>query len=136
MPIIVGSLNDLVANVTDVEVSAEWYQRVLGMERKDLDPGHGKQTRISLLFGNQKINLRPVLADKEEWVTADHEEAGSEDLCFLTETTPEEVIDHLKNCGVASEEGTENKQGAVGSLKSVYCRDPDGSLIEISAYED
>ena len=136
MPIKVSSLNDLVANVTDVEVSAEWYQRVLGMERKDLDPGDGKQKRISLLFGNQKINLRPVSADKEEWVTADNEEAGSEDLCFLTETTPEEVIEHLKSCGVAVEEGTVNKQGAVGSLKSAYCRDPDGSLIEISAYED
>jgi catechol 2,3-dioxygenase-like lactoylglutathione lyase family enzyme len=103
MPIKVSSLNDLVANVTDVEVSAEWYQRVLGMERKDLDPAHGKQNRISLLFGNQKVNLRPVSADKEEWVTADHEEAGSEDLCFLTDTTPKEVIDHLKNCGVAIE---------------------------------
>jgi catechol 2,3-dioxygenase-like lactoylglutathione lyase family enzyme len=80
--------------------------------------------------------LRPVSADKEEWVTADNEEAGSEDLCFLTDTTPKEVIDHLKNCGVAIEEGTVNKQGAVGSLKSAYCRDPDGSLIEISAYED
>ena len=136
MPIKVSSLNDLVANVTDVEVSAEWYQRVLGMERKDFDPGHGKQKRISLLFGNQKVNLRPVSADKDEWVTADHEEAGSEDLCFLTETTPEEVIDHLKSCGVAIEQGPVNKQGAIGSLKSVYCRDPDGSLIEISAYKD
>jgi len=115
MPIEVSSLNDLVANVTDVEVSAEWYQRVLGMERKDFDPGDGKQKRISLLFGNQKINLRPVSADKEEWVTADNEEAGSE---------------------VAIEEGTVSKQGAVGTLKSAYCRDPDGSLIEISAYED
>jgi catechol 2,3-dioxygenase-like lactoylglutathione lyase family enzyme len=136
MPIIVSSLNDLVANVTDVEVSAEWYQRVLGMGRFDLDPGHGKQKRISLLFGNQKVYLRPVSADKEEWVTADHEQAGSDDLCFLTETTPEEVIEHLKSCGVAIEEGQVNKLGAVGSLKSVYCRDPDGSLIEISAYED
>jgi len=48
MPIKVSSLNDLVANVTDAEVSAEWYQRVLGMERIDLDPGHGKKKRISL----------------------------------------------------------------------------------------
>ena len=136
MPIKVSSLSDLVANVTDVEVSAEWYQRVLGMKRIDLDAGHGKQKRISLLVGNQKVYLRPVSADKEEWVTADHEEAGSEDLCFLTETTPEDVIEHLKSCGVAIVEGPVNKQGAVGSLKSAYCRDPDGSLIEISAYED
>src|SRR5450631_3055576 len=101
MPIKLSSLNDLVANVTDVEVSAEWYQRVLGMERKDLDLGHGKQKRISLLFGNQKINLRPVSADKVEWVTADHEEAGSEDLRFLTDTTPGDVIDHLKTAALA-----------------------------------
>jgi catechol 2,3-dioxygenase-like lactoylglutathione lyase family enzyme len=106
------------------------------MERIDLDQGHGKQKRISLLFGNQKIYLRPVSANKQKWVTADHEEAGSKDLCFLTETTPEEVIEHLKRCGVAIEEGPVNKQGAVGSLKSAYCRDPDGSLIEILAYED
>jgi catechol 2,3-dioxygenase-like lactoylglutathione lyase family enzyme len=136
MSLKVSSLNDLVANVTDVEVSAEWYLRVLGMQRKDLDPAQGKQNRISLLFGNQKIHLRPVSADKEEWVTADHEEAGSEDLCFLTDTTPKEVIDHLKNCGVAIEGGSVNKQGTIGALKSVFCRDPDGSLIEISAYED
>jgi catechol 2,3-dioxygenase-like lactoylglutathione lyase family enzyme len=136
MPIKVSSLSDLVANVTEVEVSAEWYQRVLGRERIDLDPGHGKQKRISLLFGYQKIYLRPISANKEEWFTADHEEAGSEDLCFLTETTPEDVIEHLKRCGVAIEEGPVNKQGAVGFLKSAYCRDPDGSLIEISAYED
>jgi catechol 2,3-dioxygenase-like lactoylglutathione lyase family enzyme len=107
--------------------------------------GHGKKRPRSRTWKakpnltavrNQKINLRPVSADKEEWVTADNEEAGSEDLCFLTDTTPKEVIDHLKNCGVAIEEGMVNKQGAVGSLKSAYCRDPDGSLIEISAYED
>jgi catechol 2,3-dioxygenase-like lactoylglutathione lyase family enzyme len=60
MPIKVNYLSDLVANVTDVEVSAEWYQRVLGMERIDLDPGRGTQKRISLLFGNQKVYLRPV----------------------------------------------------------------------------
>jgi hypothetical protein len=59
MPIKVSYLSDLVANVTDVEVSSEWYQRVLGIERIDLDPGHGTQKRISLLFGNQKVYLRP-----------------------------------------------------------------------------
>ena len=64
----------ILANVTDVEVSAEWYQRVLGMRRRDLDPTHGKKNRISLLFGNEKMNWRPVSANKEEWVTADHEE--------------------------------------------------------------
>ncbi len=75
-------------------------------------------------------------ADKVEWFTADHETAGSDDLCFLTSSTPEEVVAHLKANGVAIEEGPVAKQGARGTLRSVYCRDPDGSLIEISSYED
>ena len=62
--------------------------------------------------------------------------AGSDDLCFLTSSTPDEVVAHLKANGVAIEEGPVAKQGARGTLRSVYCRDPDGSLIEISSYED
>jgi catechol 2,3-dioxygenase-like lactoylglutathione lyase family enzyme len=88
-----------------------------------------------LIFGNQKINVRPRGADKVEWFTADHETPGSDDLCFLTSAAPEEVVAHLKACGVTIEEGPVAKQGARGTLRSVYCRDPDGSLIEISSYE-
>jgi catechol 2,3-dioxygenase-like lactoylglutathione lyase family enzyme len=73
--------------------------------------------------------------DKIEWFTADHETAGSDDLCFLTASTPEQVAAHLKAHGVTIEEGPVNKQGARGVLRSVYCRDPDGSLIEISSYQ-
>ena len=100
------------------------------------DPGQGKTPRTSLVFGNQKINVRPRDADKVEWFTADHETAGSDDLCFLTSSTPEQVVAHLKANGVAIEEGPVAKQGARGTLRSVYCRDPDGSLIEISSYEE
>ena len=96
--------------------------------------GPGKTPRTSLLFGNQKINVRPRNADKVEWFTADHETAGSDDLCFLTTSRPDEVVAHLRANGVAIEEGPVNKQGARGTLRSVYCRDPDGSLIEISSY--
>jgi catechol 2,3-dioxygenase-like lactoylglutathione lyase family enzyme len=105
------------------------------MEVKVFDPGQGKAVRTSLMFGNQKINVRPRDADKVEWFTADHEAAGSDDLCFLTASTPQEVVAHLGACGVAIEEGPVAKQGARGTLRSVYCRDPDGSLIEISSYE-
>ena len=80
-------------------------------------------------------DVRPRDADKVEWFTADHETAGSDDLCFLTSSTPDEVVAHLKAHGVAIEEGPVDKQGARGVLRSVYCRDPDGSLIEISSYE-
>jgi catechol 2,3-dioxygenase-like lactoylglutathione lyase family enzyme len=106
------------------------------MQIQVFDPGEGKAPRTSLLFGNQKINVRPRGADKVEWFTADHEAAGSDDLCFLTESTPDQVVAHLKAHGVAIEEGPVAKQGARGTLRSVYCRDPDGSLIEISSYED
>ena len=132
----VTALDHLVINVSDVARSAQWYRKILGMEIKVFDPGGGKTPRTSLIFGNQKINVRPRDADKTEWFTADHETAGSDDLCFLTSQAPLEVVAHLNAHGVRIEEGPVVKQGARGVLRSVYCRDPDGSLIEISSYED
>ena len=136
MSVKVSAIDHLVINVADVARTAEWYRKILGMEVRVFDPGDGKTPRTSLLFGNQKINVRPLGADKIEWFTADHETAGSDDLYFLTSGTPEQVAAHLKAQGVAIEEGPVNKQGARGVLRSVYCRDPDGSLIEISSYEE
>jgi catechol 2,3-dioxygenase-like lactoylglutathione lyase family enzyme len=135
MAVKVSAIDHIVINVADVERSAQWYAKTLGMEIRVFDPGAGKSPRTMLVFGNQKINVRPLGADKVEWFTADHEAAGSDDLCFLTSNTPEQVVAHLKVCGVAIEEGPVKKQGARGTLRSVYCRDPDGSLIEISSYE-
>ena len=136
MSVKVNALDHLVINVADVARSAEWYHQVLGMEIRVSEPGPGKPNRTSLMFGNQKINVRPLGADKVEWFTADHVAAGSDDLCFLTSSTPEQVVTHLRACGVAIEDGPGPRQGARGTLRSVYCRDPDGSLIEISSYED
>jgi catechol 2,3-dioxygenase-like lactoylglutathione lyase family enzyme len=135
MAVKVSAIDHLVINVADVARSAQWYQKILGMEIKVFDPGSGKTPRTSLMFGNQKINVRPRDADKVEWFTADHEAAGSDDLCFLTTSTPDEVVAHLRANGVAIEEAGP-RQGARGTLRSVYCRDPDGSLIEISSYEE
>ncbi len=134
MSVKISAIDHIVINVSDVARSAQWYQKVLGMEIRVFDPGGGKAPRTSLMFGQQKINVRPRDADKVEWFTADHETAGSDDLCFLTSSTPDEVVAHLKACGVAIEEAGP-RQGARGTLRSVYCRDPDGSLIEISSYE-
>ena len=136
MPVKVEALDHLVINAADVAATAEWYRKILGMEVKVFDPGGGKAPRTSLLFGNQKINVRPCDADKVEWFTANRPAAGSEDLCFLTSSPPDEVVAHLTAHGVAIEEGPVPKQGARGTLRSVYCRDPDGSLIEISSYAD
>jgi catechol 2,3-dioxygenase-like lactoylglutathione lyase family enzyme len=136
MSVKVNALDHLVINVSDVARSAEWYRKILGMEIKMFDPGNGSPPRTSLIFGNQKINVRPRDADKVEWFTANHEAAGSDDLCFLTAATPAQVVAHLKTHGVAVEEGPVARQDARGMLRSVYCRDPDGSLIEISSYQD
>jgi len=135
MSVKVNALDHLVINVADVVRSVAWYSAILGMEVRVFDPGNGNTPRTSLVFGNQKINVRPRQADKVEWFTADHETAGSDDLCFLTSSTPDEVVAHLRANGVAIEEGPVARQGARGMLRSVYCRDPDGSLIEISSYE-
>ena len=135
MSLVIDSLDHLVVNVRDVDVAAAWYQRVLGMTREDFDPGAGRTRRTSMKFGRQKINLRPVSASKRDWFTADQEAAGSDDLCFLTSASPEAVADHLRACGVAIIEGPTDKRGALGTIVSIYCRDPDGSLIEIASYK-
>ena len=70
MSITIEALDHLVINVKDVEASAAWYQRVLGMTRQDAP---GTPVRTSVHFGQQKINLRPVSASKVDWFTADHE---------------------------------------------------------------
>ncbi len=134
MSVKVSALDHLVINVADVARSARWYRDILGMEIRVFDPGHGKPPRTSLIFGAQKINVRSRDADAVGWFTAGNPVAGSDDLCFLTADTPEQVVAHLKAHGITIEEGPVDKQGARGVLRSVYCRDPDGSLIEIASY--
>ena len=130
MSIRISALDHVVVNVSNVETSASWYQQVLGMKRKDFEPAPGKGPRVSLSFGNQKLNLRRIPMDDGDKITL------TDALCFLTETTPSDVVTHLNACSVAIEEGPVEKHGAIGMLISVYCRDPDGRLIEIAAYED
>ncbi|MDU6372821.1 MAG: VOC family protein [Bradyrhizobium sp.] len=132
MPVKIDALDHLVINVADVERTTAWYQKVLGMTLQVSDPGPGRAKRTSLHFGSQKINVRPKDADKVDWFTADHVMAGSDDLCFLTTSTPEEVVAHLDALGIAIEEGIVDRTGACGPIRSVYIRDPDRNLVEIS----
>ena len=134
MSIAIERVDHIVLNVRDVDASAAWYERVLGMQRVEFDPGDGQARRTALKFGRQKINLRPVEAGTRGWFTAAHAVAGSDDLCFITAASPHDVIAHLRSCGVIIEQGPVRKQGALGPIMSVYCRDPDGSLIEIASY--
>jgi catechol 2,3-dioxygenase-like lactoylglutathione lyase family enzyme len=128
----VDRLDHLVLNCTDVEKTASWYQRVLGMDREEF----GEQRRTALKFGGQKINLRPVDASPDGWVTAAKAVAGSGDLCFIAAVRPDDVAQHLDDCGVVIESGPISRVGALGPMVSVYCRDPDGNLVEVSSYFD
>src|SRR3984957_2275708 len=134
MTLKVQALDHLVIQVSDLEASASWYARVLGMTREGVPPAPGKPPRTAMRFGRQKINLRPIGTSKEDWFTVGDEAAGSEDLSFLTDATPDQVVQHLRAEGVAIVTGPGPRQGALGRLISVYCRDPDGSLIEIASY--
>jgi catechol 2,3-dioxygenase-like lactoylglutathione lyase family enzyme len=95
----------------------------------------GEQNRTALKFGGQKINLRPVEATQQEWWTGTGGGVpGTADLCFIVTVDAEQIIAHLRQCGVAVALGPVPKAGALGPITSVYCRDPDGNLIEISTY--
>jgi catechol 2,3-dioxygenase-like lactoylglutathione lyase family enzyme len=127
----VDRLDHLVITCRDVEISASWYQRVLGMEREEFGP----HRRTSLRFGGQKINLRPITATQEEWFTgAAGGVPGTDDLCFVVTMKSDQVAEYLRACGVTVEVGPVAKAGALGPIMSVYCRDPDGNLIEIASY--
>ena len=124
----VERIDHLVLNVADVEASAAWYARVLGM-RREIAEG-----RTILWFGEQKLHVRPIGATQEEWFTGHHPAPGSDDLCFATEQDVDAIADHLASRGVEVELGPVQRAGARGAMTSVYCRDPDGSLIEIATY--
>lgn len=128
----VQRFDHIVVNCNDIEAPAAWYERVLGMKRAAFGPSN----RTALCFGNQKINLRPVgaLADDPDWVTGTVEAAGSEDLCFITDSAADEVRAHLRACGVEIIAGPVTKTGALGPMTSHYCRDVDGNLVEIAVY--
>ncbi|MGC2128796.1 MAG: VOC family protein [Candidatus Aquilonibacter sp.] len=135
MELVIDSVDHLVLNVTDVEVAAAWYQRVLGMQREDFTPAGTSSARTSVKFGNQKMNLRPASASVDTWFTARNVAPGSADLCFLTTSSPGEVVAHLRALDIPIEIGPVERTGARGTLLYVYCRDPEGNLIEIASYK-
>jgi catechol 2,3-dioxygenase-like lactoylglutathione lyase family enzyme len=128
MPLTIERIDHVVLNCRDAAVTAAWYQRVLGMTREEF----GAHGRIALTFGRQKLNVRPTGAP--DWPTGAVDAPGSLDLCFITASSPDEVAAHLGECGIAIAEGPVTKTGALGAMTSIYCRDPDGNLIEIASY--
>ena len=129
MPPTVRSLDHLVLTVTDTDRTVRFYCKVLGMAEEVFVAADGSRRR-ALIFGAQKINLHQAGAEFEP--KAEHPVPGSADLCFLTDADLEKWADHLDACGVAIEGGPLPRTGATGPLTSIYLRDPDGNLIEVS----
>jgi catechol 2,3-dioxygenase-like lactoylglutathione lyase family enzyme len=121
-------LDHFVLTVRDIEASCKFYSEVLGMEVTTFGNG-----RKALQFGQQKINLHQ--AGKEFEPKALRPTPGSADVCFITETPLREVISHLQKLSIVIEEGPVERTGAIGRIDSVYVRDPDQNLIEISNYQ-
>ena len=123
----IDRIDHLVLTVADFERTTAFYAGVLGMEAVTFGDG-----RRALAFGRSKINLH--LAGHEFEPKAAHATPGSADLCLVTEDALDAVIAELDRHGVAILEGPVERQGALGAMDSVYVRDPDRNLIEISSY--
>ena len=121
----IDRLDHLVLTVVDIERTVDFYTRVLGMQVVTFGEG-----RKALTFGNQKMNLHQ--AGREFEPKAERPTTGSADLCFIVATPLEDVIEHLNEQDVAILEGPVKRTGAAGPIRSVYVRDPDFNLIELS----
>ena len=120
-------LDHLVLTVRSIETTCTFYSNVLGMEVVTFENG-----RKALTFGSQKINLHE--AGKEFEPKAHRPTPGSADLCFITTTRLDDVVRQLELSKVRILEGPVKRTGALGRMISVYFRDPDLNLIEVSNY--
>ncbi|MBS0650640.1 MAG: VOC family protein [Verrucomicrobia bacterium] len=125
----IDHLDHLVLTVADLEKTVQFYTSILGMTLEEFGE---RRERKALRFGNQKINLH--LKGKEFEPKAKTPLPGSADLCFIAQTSIEEVQSILKEKGIPIEEGPVKRTGATGPILSIYLRDPDGNLLEVSNY--
>ncbi|MFI6786821.1 VOC family protein [Nonomuraea sp. NPDC050383] len=125
----IDRLDHLVLTVTDLEATVDFYSRVLGME-----PVTFGQGRRALVFGRSKINLHEKGREFEP--KAAHAVPGSADLCLISAVPLEQVMAELARHNVEIEEGPVRRTGALGPIDSVYLRDPDRNLLEISVYAE
>lgn len=123
----IDCLDHLVLTVKDINATCNFYTNVMGMDVVTFAGG-----RKALVFGEQKINLHEH--GKEFDPKALHPTPGSADLCFITTVPLSEVARHIQSCGVEIIEGPVQRTGAAGKIMSIYLRDPDRNLIEVSNY--
>ena len=125
----IDRIDHLVLTVRSIEATCAFYSRVLGMEIVTFGAG-----RKALAFGAQKINLHQ--SGREFEPKADSPTPGSADICFISATPLAEVIAHLTECDVPILAGPVTRTGATGPIRSVYFRDPDRNLVEVSDYDN
>ncbi|MFS4472622.1 VOC family protein [Chryseobacterium sp. T20] len=123
----IKNLDHLVLTVANIDKTIEFYTQVMGFETVTFG-----ENRKALIFGNQKINLHQKGHEFEP--KAKTPTCGSADLCFIAETNIHEVMEELRQKNIEIIEGIVDRTGAVGKIKSVYFRDPDYNLIEVSNY--
>jgi len=122
-------LDHLVLTVKDIPATCAFYEGVLGMQVVNFGEG-----RVGLSFGSNKINLHQQGREFEP--KAHRPTPGSADLCLITKMPIADVIRHLSSCAVAVVHGPVTKIGALGPMRSVYFRDPDLNLVEVSNYQE
>jgi catechol 2,3-dioxygenase-like lactoylglutathione lyase family enzyme len=123
----IDSIDHVVFTVKDIEATCDFYSKVLGMKIVTFG-----QSRKALAFGSQKINLQQL--GRESTLIADKPTSGSADICFITSVPLSEVVTHLSSFGVKLIGGPIERDGARGLMMSVYFRDPDLNLVEVSNY--
>lgn len=122
----IEGLDHIVLTVTSIEETCTFYEGVLGMRRDTFAGG-----RTALVFGGQKINLHT--AGKEFKPHAVRPGTGSGDFCLIVDSVAA-AESRLKQRCIAIEDGPVERTGARGNLLSIYCRDPDGNLVELAQY--
>lgn len=123
----IDRIDHFVLTVESVDASCDFYTGCLGMTRVDTE-----DRPTALHFGNQKINVHQ--ADHTFDPKARHPTRGSGDFCLVSAVSLDEVVSILAGHGVSVELGPVERQGAGGTMESIYFRDPDGNLVEVSRY--
>ena len=121
----INNIDHIVFTVNDIDAACRFYSRVLGM--RIIEFGEGRK---ALSFGEMKINLHEK--GKELEPKALNPVPGSIDICFITDIPMKDMLAHIDSCGIKVIEGPVKRSGSLGPIESIYLRDPDGNLIEVS----
>jgi catechol 2,3-dioxygenase-like lactoylglutathione lyase family enzyme len=130
MTIALRRIDHVVLTVADLAATIAFYERVLGMRHVVFGERH------ALHFGDSKINLHPEVNDFPPELKAAAPTLGSGDLCLVADGPIDAIAEHLRACGIEIIDGPVARDGALGEMTSVYFRDPDANLVEVSVYDD